>query len=249
MCDSVHEHNHDCLLQDLNSLGVETGDILFIHSSFKSLGRVEDGAETVVQALESAVGEKGTVLMPSFNLVEGDLRMSSWDIETTPSTVGWLTEFFRQMEGTVRSDHYSHSVAASGHRAEWFTRDHKAQEGMISPWDKLPWGFTYGSESPMLRAYEEGGKVLMLGVGYKSSTYMHVVEVTHWNELLADNSAAEYFWIDRFKLGEYWDSLQRSSLGKVGNSDCRLFSIRDFVDSCMEAVKKEPEKFFKWWKP
>lgn len=249
MCHSDHGHNHDCLVQDLIELGVETGDILFVHSSFKSLGQVEGGAGTVVEALESAVGENGTVLMPSFNLVENDLRMSSWDLEASPSTVGWLTEFFRRMKGTVRSDHYSHSVAARGHRAEWFTQDHRAQEGMISPWDRPPWGRTYGSKSPMLRAYGEGGKVLMLGVDYKSSTYMHVVEVTHWNALLAENSEAEYFWIDRFKLGEYWDSLQRSRLGKVGNSDCRLFPIRDFVDSCTEAVKSEPAKFFKWWKP
>ncbi|MDP7250489.1 MAG: AAC(3) family N-acetyltransferase [Planctomycetota bacterium] len=241
--------DHDRLLQDLQSLGVETGDTLFIHSSFKSLGKVEGGAGTVVQALESVVGGSGTVLMPSFNLVENDLRVSTWDLDTTPSTVGWLTEFFRQMEGTVRSDHYSHSVAARGHRAEWFTGDHRAQEGMISPWDQLPWGCTYGGESPMLKAYSEGGKILMLGVDYKSSTYMHVVEVMHWNERIAEDSAADYFWIDRYKLGDYWDSLERSCLGKVGNSDCRLFPIKDFVDSCLAAAKQNPAEFFKWWKP
>jgi aminoglycoside 3-N-acetyltransferase len=174
--------------------------------------------------------------------------MSTWDMETTPSTVGWLTEFFRQMEGTARSDHYSHSIAARGCRAEWFTGDHRACEGMISPWDQLPWGFTYGSESPMLKAYSEGGRILMMGVDYKSSTYMHVVEVMHWNERVAEDSSAEYFWIDRFKLGAFWDSLERSRLGKVGSSDCRLFPIRDFVDACLAAVKEEPAKFFKWWK-
>ena len=106
--------------RDLCALGVESGDILFIHSSFKSLGPVDGGASTVVAALEDAVGPDGLVLMPSFSLVPGDkdLRAAKWDRATTPSTVGWLTEYFRQMPGTVRSDHYSHAVAARGRRAE-----------------------------------------------------------------------------------------------------------------------------------
>ena len=54
------------LCRDLRELGVEPGDILFIHSSFKSIGPVADGARTVVQAFEDAVGPDGLVLMPSF---------------------------------------------------------------------------------------------------------------------------------------------------------------------------------------
>ncbi|MBT7549777.1 MAG: aminoglycoside N(3)-acetyltransferase, partial [Gemmatimonadetes bacterium] len=107
------------LCADLCRLGVEPGDILFIHSSFKSLGPVDGGAETVVRALEDAVGSAGLILMPSFQLVpsERDQRAAGWDWATTPSTVGWLTEYFRRMPDTVRSDHYSHSVAARGGRA------------------------------------------------------------------------------------------------------------------------------------
>lgn len=163
------------LLYNLRDLGVESGDILFIHSSFKSIASVEGGAETVVSALEDAVGPEGLILMPSFNLVGSDKRAKTWNIETTPSTVGWLTEFFRRMPGTYRSDHYSHSVAARGKGAKDFVAGHLNREGYKSPWDQEPWGKTYGSHSPMYKAYQSDGKILMLGVDYNSSTYIHFV--------------------------------------------------------------------------
>ena len=110
---------HTCsdLARDLKDLGVEPGDTLFVHSSFKSLGPVQDGAGTVVGALEESIGPRGLLLMPSFNLVEGERRAETWDPETTPSTVGWITEYFRRLPGTHRSNHYSHSVAARGRGA------------------------------------------------------------------------------------------------------------------------------------
>ncbi len=111
------------LITDFTDLGVEKSDILFIHSSFKSLGDVEGGAGTVVNALENVVGKEGLILMPSFNLLPSrEERAYSWDVEKCPSTVGWLTEYFRQMNGTYRSDHYSHSVAARGRDAKAFVR-------------------------------------------------------------------------------------------------------------------------------
>ena len=104
------------LVRDVRALGVESGDILFIHSSYKSLGPVDGGAGTVVGVLEEAVGPDGLVLMPSFSLVPGDkdLRAAKWDRATTPSTVGWLTEYFRMMPGTARSDHSSASLPSVG---------------------------------------------------------------------------------------------------------------------------------------
>ena len=229
----------------------EPRDILFVHSSLKSLGPVEGGAATVVAALEDAVGPEGLILMPSFNLVEPDQRAATWNIETTSSTTGWLTEFFRQMPGTHRSDHYSHSVAARGKGAREFVTDHRSQEGCQSPWDREPWGKSYGTHSPMMKAYRANGKILMIGVDYESSTYIHAVEVIDWKERLQGNSKAEFAWIGRNRpvLGEYWDSLGRLRRGRVGNADCRLFSIRDFVDTLLEAVRAEPSKYYRGFKP
>ncbi|MBI2195273.1 MAG: AAC(3) family N-acetyltransferase [Planctomycetes bacterium] len=235
------------MAEDLRRLGVCHGDILFVHSSFRSLGPVEGAATSVVGAFEDALMPDGLLLMPSFNLVEK--RSETWNLETTPATTGWLTEFFRKMPGTCRSDHYSHSVAARGKNAAEFVSGHRSLEGYSSPWDLEPWGRTYGTHSPMIRAYRAGGKLLMLGVGYDSSTYMHVVEAIDWARRREKDPEAGFFYIGRNRplLGEYWDSLGRVHRGRVGNAECRLSVITDFVDTLVAEVEAHPEKYYRGW--
>ncbi|MCY3871636.1 MAG: AAC(3) family N-acetyltransferase [Gemmatimonadetes bacterium] len=232
------------LCDDLKTLGVGVGDILFVHSSFKSLGMVQGGAGTVIAALENVLGDGGLLLMPSFNLIgDREQRAESWDVEKTDSSVGWLTEYFRLMPGTHRSDHYSHSVAARGQGAKNFVAGHLSGEGLISPWDRSPWGKTYGTNSPMIRAYEQNGKILMLGVDYQSSTYIHVVEVMFWNERLKEDPNAELIWLDRIRLGEVWDQSGNLETGKVGDASCRLFQIRAYVDQLLDIVRNDPDSY------
>ena len=237
-------HSSKKLIHDFSRLGLEKSDIVFIHSSFKSLGEVEGGAGTVIFALEHVLGHDGLILMPSFNLLpDHDKRTSSWNIEKTPSTVGWLTEYFRRMPNTFRSNHYSHSVAARGHNAERFVADHLSDEGHKSPWDHPPWGKTYGTNSPMYRAYMSNGKLLMLGVDYNTSTYIHLVEVIYWNKRLEQNTEANFIGLNRPKLGEFWDALGELNRDLVGNSECRLFNIKSYVDTLLKEVEQNPNPY------
>jgi aminoglycoside N3'-acetyltransferase len=242
------KHTRRSLAGDARRLGVEAGDTLFVHSSFKSLGPVEGGAPTVISALEDAVGSGGLLLMPSFNLVPQERRAATWNLATTPSTVGYLTEFFRLMPGTVRSDHYSHSVAARGRGAVEFVRGHLDGDGPESPWDLEPWGRTYGTQSPFMKAYRcPAGKMLMLGTDHKSVTYCHFVEVLFWAWRRSLQPDAGYDWINREEVFVFWDALQRQNRDWIGEADCRLFLIRDFVDTVLEAAKEKPRRFFKWY--
>ena len=230
------------LTQDFLNLGIAHGDTLFIHSSFKSLGPVEDGAGTVISALETTIGEEGLILMPTFSLLPSrEERVAAWHVNKTPSTVGWLTEFFRQMPGTHRSNHYSHAIAARGKEAR--SCPHLQREGYESPWDHSPWGKTYGTHSPMFRAYTMNAKLLMIGVDYETSTYIHLVEVIHWNKRLADDPQAEYIRLKRPELGKFWEGLGQLRTGKVGDSMCRLFHIKTYVDTLLAEVERNPEPY------
>ncbi len=232
------------LIQDFTNLGIEKGDTLFIHSSFKSLGPIEDGADTVISALEETVGQDGLILMPTFSLLPSrEERVASWHIDKTPSTVGWLTEFFRQMPGTYRSDHYSHAIAARGKGAAAFVADHLRREGYQSPWDLHPWGKTYGTHSPMFRAYKANAKLLMIGVDYQTSTYIHLVEVIHWNKRLTDDADATFIGLNRPKLGAFWEGLGKLKQDRVGDSECRLFHIKTYVDTLLIEVERNPERY------
>ncbi len=243
----MNRHSGSDLAQDLRRLGVEAGDILFVHSSYKSRGPVRGGAIAVIAALEDAIGPDGLLLMPSFNLVAREDRAATWDPAATPSTVGWITEQFRQLPRVFRSDHYSHSVAARGNGAESFVGGHRSQDGYCAPWDLKPWGKTYGTTSPMYRAYRAGAKLLMLGVDYLSSTYIHLVEVIYWNKQhaasLVGGDDPPFLAMDRRALGVYWERTGTLCRGSVGDADCRLFGVRDYVDALLIEVERNAERY------
>lgn len=234
---------HDDLVQGLKNLGIAAGDTLFVHSSFKALGPVAGGVETVIRALETGLGPEGLLLMPSFNLVERERRAETWDAQTTPSTVGWITEYFRRLPHTYRSDHYSHSVAARGKGAQAFVADHLRQEGYESPWDCTPWGKTYGLHSPMVKAYQRDAKLLMLGVDYTTSTYCHFVEVLYWHKLRTQEPTSAFPRLNRPALGAFWDRTGRLKRGMLAAAPCRQFSIRAYVDTLLAEVEGNPHPY------
>ena len=53
------------LTADLQRLGVNAGDLVMVHSSLRSLGMVDEGAQTVVDAFLDALGPSGTLVGPS----------------------------------------------------------------------------------------------------------------------------------------------------------------------------------------
>ena len=55
------------LVEGFRSLGVEEGDTLLVHSSYKSFGEVDGGPQTVIRALEVVLGVDGTLIMPTLN--------------------------------------------------------------------------------------------------------------------------------------------------------------------------------------
>jgi aminoglycoside 3-N-acetyltransferase len=239
------------LTHDLRALGVAEGNLLFVHSSYKSLGPLAHGVDDILDALEVAVGATGTILMPSFNLGHKteEERIANWDVHTTPSSAGYTSEAFRLRPGTARSNHYCHSVAARGRNAAEIVAEHDCGEGMRSPWDHEGFGRDFGEGSPFLKAYRHPqGKILMLGVDYESSTFCHMVETVCWNKRLETDPEAEYLWFRRERFGRFWDELGRLARGKVGQAECRLFPIRDFVDTLTEAAMEAPGRFCRYYK-
>ena len=83
------------LKKDMQNLGISAGDLLVVHSSFKSLGLVEGGAECVIAALKDVLGPEGTLVFPTFTYSTSYASSYFSNLET-PSCVGYLSEFFRK---------------------------------------------------------------------------------------------------------------------------------------------------------
>ncbi len=153
----------DDIVSGLRKLGLGSGDLVTMHSSLKSLGHVEGGAQTVIEALIETVGPQGTLLLPAFSFPLKSQEEPVFDVRETPSCVGLITELFRREYATHRSIHLSHSYAAAGPLARELTT-HRLD---ITP---------CGDDSPLGKFMRRDGKILLLGVGYNSCTAFHVVE-------------------------------------------------------------------------
>lgn len=172
----------DSLYADLRALGLKPGMRVLVHSSLSMLGWVAGGPVAVILALEHAIGEAGTLVMPTHS---GDLSdpaqwqappvpESWWPIirETTPAYdpqltptrgMGAIPETFRKQPGVCRSDHPQDSFAARGPGAAYICTNHALDFGL-------------GETSPLARLYDLDGYILLLGVGHDSNTSLHLAE-------------------------------------------------------------------------
>jgi len=145
----------------LRGIGLVSGDTVLVHSSLRSFGRVEGGAETVIAALQAVLGPHGTLVMPTLTLGAAEDHVV-FDVRRSPSTSGALTEVFRRQPGVHRSHHPFSAAAAWGWGARELTAHH----------DGLPCSLT----SPYGQVYLRAGYSLFLGTGLGCNTIFHVAE-------------------------------------------------------------------------
>lgn len=167
------------IISDLAAIGLKKGDSVIVHSSFSSMGKVEGGAETVIRAILDVIGEEGTLMFPTFTYLDV-YENCRFDYKNTPSCVGYLSEFFRNMPGVVRSMHPTHSVAAIGRLANEFIKDHDK--------DRTP----MGQGSPYRRLAKYNAKILMLGCSLNTFSYLHALEEEFGTEYCLRNTAVDF---------------------------------------------------------
>ncbi|MCS6829854.1 MAG: AAC(3) family N-acetyltransferase [Armatimonadota bacterium] len=156
------------IVQHLRRLGVTKGKDVLVHSSLSSIGWVEGGADTVIEALLAAVSPAGTILMPALNGSPQDSPQNPprMDVNSTtcPEWIGVIPETFRRRAGVRRSLHPTHSVTALGARAEFYTEGHERCQTPC------------GEGSPYVKLMENRGYILLLGCNQQSNTSLHALE-------------------------------------------------------------------------
>ena len=152
----------DDISAGLTELGVLPGDVLVVHSSLKSFGTVQGGADAVIDALLDAVGPEGTVVVPTLSFQILKEKPYRFSVNHTPSGCGLVTEIFRARREALRSLHPVSSATAIGSHALYLTEDH-----LDTP---------CGATSPYSRAAELGGKVVFLGASLASNSLFHCAE-------------------------------------------------------------------------
>jgi aminoglycoside N3'-acetyltransferase len=154
----------------LESLGIEAGDALMLHSSLKSIGYVDGGPRTVLEALVEAVGPGGTLVVPTYWLPGGTILATCkldgyvFDPRKDGSSLGRLPSEFLRFEGIARSIHPTHSVSAIGRHAHEVVDSHHVAPSI------------FGAGSPWDRCHAINAKVIGLGISMGPVTFYHMLE-------------------------------------------------------------------------
>ncbi len=174
------------LSEEWRKSGVQNGDMLLLHSSTRrtlrklnTLGFAPD-IQTILDSFLGALGSSGTLLLPLFNF---DFASGiPFDIRSTPSQMGALTEAGRNRAEAVRTGHPIYSFAVLGNGRERF-RGINNFSG-------------YGADSPFGILHKAGGKIAVLDLPDQNSvTFYHYVE---------ESMSVDYRFHKQFS-GEYRD--------------------------------------------
>jgi aminoglycoside 3-N-acetyltransferase len=173
------------LADDLRHLGLPPGETYLVHSSLRTVGRLEDGPETLLDALWETCGRDSTIVAPTFTAgnstttrayvsrtagmdeqqrLDEEAKIAGFDLRNSPSqNVGVFSECVRKAPGAFRSNHPQTSFSAIGPQARELVAVHDLDCHL-------------GEKSPLRRLYDNDAVVLLIGVDFDVCTCFHLAE-------------------------------------------------------------------------
>ncbi len=246
------------LENDILRIGVESTDLLTVHTSLKAIGKIDDGqksgAEVVIDALRNCVSD-GLLMIPSHTY--SNIRETPvFNIRTTLPCIGTLpcvavdlaNQAYDAGDKTcIRSMQVSHSVVAFGKDAYAFTACDRETK------TRTPIDGCYG------KLYHQNGKILLPGVGLNTNTFIHTID-EYFDYHCNGTPLGETIWIQVTDYdGSQWmqeristvgppaktflryeDALKESgslTYGKIGDAEAILVDARKCFDVVLDIRK------------
>lgn len=240
------------VVQAIESAGLASS-VIALHSSLKSFGYVEGGAETVVQAF---LDTGCTLVVPTFTYdcyvspppgwslaQNGDDDLQPVDAEQItgfdPASLrierdmGAIPAYILSLPGRVRGDHPLNSFAAVGPRAAEVIA---AQEmlNVYGPYKKMyDWNDTY---------------LVLIGVGLTRATPIHFGEERAGKRLFRSWAKQSTGTAVEVEVGscsggfDHFDPVVRTieKMIRVGESRWRIFPFKTFIDTIAAAIIQNP---------
>lgn len=156
-------YNKNDLIRNLIAMGIKPTDAVMVHSSMKSIGEVEGGADTVIDAFQEYLAN-GLFMTPAHTWAQMSAEYNVFDPAIEPACVGIIPNLFLKRENAFRSLHPTHSIVASGVGAEEYVKGEELATTPCPPggcWDRL-------------RSIH--AKILLVGVTHARNTFIHSIE-------------------------------------------------------------------------
>ena len=241
-------HTSSELFQQLKALGINPKGTLKVHLSYKAIGDVEGGPQTVIQTLADYMKD-GLLVLPAHTWDNVKAPNPVMDTLYTPTCVGIVTELFRKFPDVKRSCHPTHSVCALGQGAEAFLA---GEHQLTTPCGK---GGAY------YKLWERDAQILLIGVNFMRNTFIHGIEEWDGAKGTLASEPADYYVItpsgQRLHTPQYRHNSPRGSrtftkleplalqqniltLGKFGSATTRLMSAKQLRALVAPLLAEDP---------
>ena len=163
----VNMFTKEQIFAQLRDMNAPQDSIVLMHSSFRTVGEFEGGAEAFLNALiEYFTAKDGLFLVAAHTWNNLEKDRITLDLQNPESNTGLLSVLAATHKDGVRSENPCHSVVVFGDRAraEALAECDKYIDTPIAP------SSIYGE------LYRQKGFVLLLGVSQAKNTYLHTVD-------------------------------------------------------------------------
>ena len=148
-----------------------------------------------------------------------------------PVWTGVIPDTFWQRPETLRSHQYSGSFTAWGRLAERILEGHDNR-----PDQKL-------EDHPLYRMKEARGKILLLGVGHRSSSTIHVAQWTAFRDSWVKLPQSWKEFLEDFQtVDEPLDRAGGQIKGRTGKADVRLMDTQTLFEVVAELLREKTSK-------
>lgn len=239
------------LVSQLRELGLKEGMICNVKVSLKSIGKIDGGAETVIDAILDVIGKDGTLVCDSFNSCFSSyfrlFNRSKVVDRNTKSYAGAFVNAVIKHPLSYRSKHPIQAFSAIGKYAEKLT--HNFNENS-KPYEFLERISDMGAVNLRI-----GNKVI--GVG---TTHVAICNLGFQQKYLPmgiyyrnEQGKLKYFdhsWasgcnVGFNKLSKYYESGNAIiGKGKIGDAEAVLSSMKKTLEIEIDLFKKDPTAFF-----
>lgn len=160
-------HTKGDIERDLREIGLQAGDSVVVHSSYKSIGQVDGGPFAVIDALADVLLPDGALLFPNLYIPH------RFTVDDPPRfdlkgdhvrNLGILPELFKFHYASHFSLHPTHSLMGIGGKAATILADHEKA------------GRPCGLGTPWATNARVGGRILLIGVDQRVNTSYHSAE-------------------------------------------------------------------------
>jgi aminoglycoside 3-N-acetyltransferase len=247
------------LKAQFQEIGLQQGDKIIINSSMSKLGVLENGPKTFVDALKEYITEEGLIVMStyphtnSFHYLE---NYEVFDVNTTPSKNGALTEYFRKSKDVTRSIHPTHPLAAWGRDSRELMEGHEKSTSL------------YDLHSPYKKLLDLNIKIVLIGVNFNHAVMIRVID-----DLYPDYPLSPYipnktyhvkvkgyngeliemitpchdpaFSKERYNMAIFPFMKDKIKFARIGKAETWIFSSQELFNTQIDCAKKNIFPFYK----